>query len=115
MTVSFGAGVTYQMLVDFLKEDGSNFALPNPISAELLPSEIAGSILLMKSCENRNYLSGVHFNTMASLVSQVSFIDSSGLAKILSRDSPSQLDKFNRFLHSFGTLGVVYEMQIELV
>ena len=50
---------------------------------------------------------------MTGLVQEVTFIDPNGELKRLSKQDGG--DDFTRFLHSFGMLGIVYEIKMDIV
>ena len=56
--------------------------------------------------------SGIHNQPMSSFVKEVAFIDPSGEQRRLIKDQHH--DEFTRFLHSFGALGIVFQMTIEI-
>ena len=56
--------------------------------------------------------SGIYNKAMSSFVREVKFVDPEGNLKKLSLAQDET--EFKIFLHSFGTLGIVYEMTIEV-
>ena len=53
--------------------------------------------------------SGIHNPTFASYVAELTYIDGTGKAKSLKKDKDSLFDSF---LHSFGTLSIIFEMKM---
>ena len=101
-TVTFGAGITYTELIKAL--------VPKKMALLNLPSlphlNVVGSVV------TGTHGSGTDNLAMASYVTRVSFVDPTGKAKHLVR---SQGLEFWSFLHSFGTLGIIYEMTMDIV
>ena len=56
--------------------------------------------------------SGYNNQTIASYVRAISFVDANGNVKKISKEADGK--NFDKFLNSFGTLGVVYEMTMEI-
>jgi xylitol oxidase len=50
--------------------------------------------------------SGIHNQPMSSFVKEIAFIDPNGKQRRLAKDKDNE--EFTRFLHSFGTLGIVF-------
>lgn len=103
MTVTFGAGVTYTMLIKKLTEH--KMALRN------LPSlphiNVVGSVV------TGTHGSGMQNQAMATYVSEIAFVGPDGVSKRLNkRDHKKEM---YRYLHSFGALGIIYEMKMEIV
>ena len=101
-TVTFGAGVTYTELIKAL--------VPEKMALSNLPSlphlNVVGSVV------TGTHGSGTDNLAIASYVTKVSYVDPSGKAKHLVR---SMGRDFWSFLHSFGTLGIIYEMTMDIV
>ena len=57
--------------------------------------------------------SGIHNPAMSNFVSQVAFVDPEGKQKRLTRQNNGE--DFTRFLHSFGALGLVYQMSMDIM
>ena len=100
--VTIGAGVTYTDLMEFLVNEG--LAIDN--TAALPHISIVGSIM------TGTHGSGIHNKAMSNFVSEVAFVDPKGNLKRLSKAKDAE--EFKIFLHSFGALGIVYEMKIDV-
>ena len=53
---------------------------------------------------------GINNQAMATYVTQMRFVDPNGELKVVNNDTPD----FKRYLHSFGLLGVIYEMTMTI-
>ena len=56
---------------------------------------------------------GIHNPAMSTFVNQIAFVDPKGQQRQLTRQSNGK--ELSRFLHSFGTLGLVYQMGMDIV
>ena len=99
--MTFGAGVTYTKLIEALKAE--------KLAIENLPSlphlNVIGSVM------TGTHGSGAGKTSMATYVTEIAFVDPNGKHRRLSRDNGLE---FKRYLHSFGTLGIVYEMTMSV-
>lgn len=102
-TVTVGAGVTYTSLIEALLDD--NMAL------EVVPPQ--PNINVVSSILTGTHGSGIHNQAMSGYVTEVAFVDPNGSLQRLTRQYDA--DKLGRFLHSFGTIGIVYEIKMEIV
>ena len=102
MMVKFGGGVTYISLIKALAAE--KMALQN------LPSlphiNVVGSVV------TGTHGSGMQNQAMGALVSEFAFVDASGAQRRLTREHHE--GEFYRYLHSFGALGVIYEMTMDI-
>ena len=100
-SVTFGAGVTYSMLLEVLQREG--MSIPNLPSLPHL--NIVGSVT------TGTHGGGVENGAMATYVHKINYVDSKGslsTKKII-------VDKdFKMRLHAFGTLGIIYEMTMAI-
>lgn len=101
-TVTFGAGNTYTQLINALKD--AKLALPNLPSLPHL--NVVGSVI------TGTHGSGANKASMATYVSEIAFVDPNGNARRLTRKDGGL--EFKRYLHSFGTLGIIYEMTMDV-
>ena len=80
------------------------------MALENLPSyphtNVVGSIV------TGSHGSGIHFKTLANLVTEVWFVSPIGNKEHMRRSHEGEL--FDRFLHSFGLLGVIYKMKMRI-
>ena len=101
-SATIGAGVTYtELMAALVKEE---LALDN--TPALPHISFVGSIM------TGTHGSGLFNKAMSSFVREVAFVDPEGNLKRLSKAQDET--EFKIFLHSFGTLGIVYEMTIEV-
>lgn len=56
--------------------------------------------------------SGIHNQAIANYVTELIYIDALGRARTLKRNYHGEL--FYQFLHSFGTLGIIVELKLEI-
>ena len=100
--MTFGAGNTYTQLINGLKAE--KLALANLPSLPHL--NVVGSVV------TGTHGSGESKVSMANYVTAIAIIDPSGKSKRLTRATDGM--EFKRYLHSFGTLGIIYEMTMEV-
>lgn len=101
--VTFGAGVTFAELIgDLADQNRALLHLPSlPTEQTVISSVMTGA-----------HGTGIHEQPISSLVKSVSFVDPKGQKRFLSK---ADGDDFTRFLHSFGTLGIVYSMTMDSI
>ena len=78
-------------------------ALPN------LPS--LPHINVMGAVVTGTHGSGIYNTAMATYVHKIAFVDAGGNKRVLTRGDKD----FLSYLHSFGTLGIVYELTMDIV
>ena len=101
-TATIGAGVTYtELMAALVKEE---LALDN---APAFPHiSFVGSIM------TGTHGFGIKNQAMSTFVREVAFVDPDGFPQKLTKAQDET--EFKIFLHSFGTLGIVYEMTIQV-
>jgi len=98
-TVTFGAGVTFAELIEFLK--GHKMALynvPEFTSANVVSAVVSGNI-------------GTNQSTIAHRVYDLRLVNPNGDIQILELEDVD----FKYYLHAFGALGVITEMSLEIL
>ena len=101
-SVTFGAGINYSKLIKALTENKmSLLGLPSLPHINIVGSVVTGT-----------HSAGLHKQQMATYVSAISFVDPHGQIKKLTRKEHNLM--FYRHLHSFGTLGIIYEMTMDI-
>ena len=100
MTVTFGAGVTYTKLIEKLVE--AKMALPN------LPSlphiNVVGSVV------TGTHGGGIRNQAHATYVTGIKIVNPNGEKIELSETD----DDFKSYLHTFGAVGIIYEMTMRI-
>lgn len=94
--VTFGAGVIYTKLIEALVKEGR--AITNMPSLPHL--NVVGTVV------TGTHGSGLAYQSIATYVRGVAYVDSKGNHQRLNYPDPD----LDSFLHSFGTLGIIYEM-----
>ena len=101
-TVTFGAGITYTQLINALKaEKMALYNLPSLPHINVVGSVVTGT-----------HGSGIDKGSMGSYVTAIAFVDVNGNMKRLTRRENGL--EFKRYLHSFGVLGIIYEMTMDI-
>ena len=99
-TVTFGAGVTYTMLLEALvKEQMAIENLPSLPHINVVGSVVTGT-----------HGGGIGNQALANYVTQMRMIDPNGEVKVVNEDTPD----FKRYIHSFGLMGVIVEMTMKI-
>ena len=100
MTVTFGAGVTYTMLLQALVKE--QVALPNLPSLPHL--NVVGSVV------TGTHGGGLNNQQAANWVVSMKMVDPDGEVRVVDQNTP----EFKRYLHSFNLLGVITEMTMKV-
>lgn len=100
-TVTFGAGCTFSDLIPVLEE--------NDMAIENMPSlphlNVVGAVM------TGTHGSGIIYNAFSTLINAIKVVKPDGSIQSLQRENDKD---FEKYLHSFGAIGIITEMTMDL-